>query len=57
MVRLPELTHPFRQSRIAHSSKEKIRFQLFLMLMTIQPFFLASAISESGKVPIFDFGP
>jgi hypothetical protein len=34
-----------------------MRFQSFFMLMTIQPRFLASAISVSGKVPIFDFGP
>ena len=38
-------------------SNAKMRFQSFFMLMTIQPRFWASAISESGKVPIFDFGP
>ena len=34
-----------------------MRFQSFCMLMTTQPRFLASAISASGKVPTFDFGP
>jgi len=39
------------------SSNAKIRFQSFFMLITTQPCFLAWAISSSGKVPIFDFGP
>jgi hypothetical protein len=32
-------------------------FQSFFMLMTVQPCFSASAISESLKVPNFDLGP
>jgi len=36
-------------------SKGKITFQSFFMLMTVQAFFFASAISASLNVPIFDF--
>ena len=32
-------------------------FQSFFMLMTCHPCFVASAISESLKVPMLDFGP
>jgi hypothetical protein len=34
-----------------------MRFQSFFMLMTVQPFFFASAMSASLKVPIFDSAP
>jgi hypothetical protein len=40
-----------------HRSNAKIRFQSFFMLMTTQPCFLASAMSESLNVPIFDSAP
>ena len=38
-------------------SNAKMRFQSFFMLMTTQPRFFASAISASGKLPIFDVAP
>lgn len=44
-------------SPCASYSNAKMRFQSFFMLMTTQPFFFASAISASEKVPIFDLGP
>ena len=34
-----------------------MRFQSSFMLMTIQPFFFASAIRASEKVPTLEFGP
>jgi hypothetical protein len=34
-----------------------MRFQSFFMLMTVQPFFFASAIRVSGNVPTLNFGP
>ena len=41
----------------AHGSNAKIVFQSSFMLMTVQPLFLASAISASLNVPIFDSAP
>lgn len=38
-------------------SNGKMRFQSFFMLMTVQPLWFASAISESLKVPMSDFAP
>ena len=44
--------HPITGHEIlGHSSKEKIRFQSFLMLMTTQPCFFASSYSAWVKVP------
>ena len=49
------------QGKCAHGStfhsKGKIRFQSFFMLITVQPRCLASAMSASENVPIFDAGP
>lgn len=39
------------------ASNANTRFQSFFMLMTIQPFCLASAMSASLNVPIFDSAP
>ena len=41
----------------SHFSNAKIRFQSFFMLMTVQAFFFACAISASVNVPTLDFGP
>ena len=38
-------------------SNAKIRFQSSFMLITVHPLACASAISESLKVPMWDFGP
>jgi len=38
-------------------SNGKIVSQSSFMLMTVQPFFLASSISDTLKVPIFDSAP
>jgi hypothetical protein len=39
------------------ASKGKMRRQSFFMLITVQPPFFATSMSESLKVPTFDFGP
>jgi hypothetical protein len=41
---------------LTHYSKEKIRFQSFFMLMTIQPFFFASASRQAGEYPFVNDG-
>ena len=46
-------TNETSSTRRAHLlSKGKITFQSFFILMTVQPFFFASAISASLNVPI-----
>jgi hypothetical protein len=40
-----------------YGSKVKMRFQSSFMLMTVQPFVFASAISASLKVPTFESTP
>jgi hypothetical protein len=43
---------------LAHfPSKGKITFQSFFMLITVQPLFLASAMSSYENVPIFESAP
>ena len=49
---------PHRSTLVTlHFSKAKMRFQSFFMLMTVQAFFFACAISASVNVPTLDFGP
>lgn len=53
-------TRPDRASMPQDSRAQRAAnttFQSSFMLMTLQPCFLASAISESLKVPMLDFGP
>src|SRR5437899_5774707 len=46
-----------RMPAAVHRSKAKMVFQSSFMLMTVQPFFFASAMSASENVPIFDSAP